>query len=294
MPRNARRYRGGLTQSRQNRVRVLQDLENSAGPPDDANQRFNPLYKNTAKLEGFKMKSVKDYLYSDLEESIQLLKSKQANLKNISDDMTWEYYVNNEVRAMTYMSNGKSIKGLTGAIAAYNVFKKRADNLNLTRGFNREQTGFTCGTNTCKERGQKIKEALTVLATFSPDALGSFGVMDVTASAFNWLGKSAYNMAGKVLGSTSKPGYIDADYAQFLGLPPELIKDVNETDEGTELKTLQPSNGSQLNPTSPSTQQVTPTGPSYFTPSNEPITQQPTTKKSWFSWGSGKRTRRRR
>ena len=297
---------------------MLQDLENAAkiANPDNQNQRFNPLYKNTAKLDSLKVGVVKEYLKEDLQESIELLKYKQDNLKNIADDMTWEDYVQAEVRAMTYMSNGKSIKGITGAIAAYNVFKKRADNATATFGtLNREQTGFTCGTATCKERGQKIKEALTVLATFSPDALGSLGVLDVTASAVNWLGKSAYNLASKAVGSTSKPGYIDPAYGTFLGLPPEVLADINQQPEkpnanqnanqtngnGIELVSANPntSNGTAANDVAVNGTAVNGTAPqtSRFTTPTQQIgkDQLAATKKSIFSgWFGGNRTRRRR
>jgi len=312
MSRNARKIKGGLTQKRKTLLRDFQNLENVEKTNfPDKNQR----------LQNFKLsEDVKNYLKNDLQQSIELLQFKQKNLENIDPNILWEDYVKAEIKGLTYMTNGKSIKGLTGAIAQYNMFKKRADN--FTRGLDRQQTDFTCGSVTCKERGQKIKEALTILSTFSPDALGSFGVMDSVASAFNWAGTSI----GKATGFTkSNPGYIDPDFATFLGLPPEIIGDVNNKNDdenyGTELKSLQPINGSQQQPTS--------TGPIYEpakigqaqlnavnnsgwfsrgtsnaqpTQSNAQPTQsnaQPTQSnapvkpKSWFSWG-GKRTRRRR
>jgi hypothetical protein len=193
--------------------------------------------------------------------------------------MLWTDYVNKEVKAMTYMSKGKSIKGLTGAIAAYNAFKKGQDAFKL--GLDRQKTPYPCGTVTCKERGQKIKEALTVLATFSPDSLGSFDMSGAFSSASDWM-------------NTSKSQNIDLKYASFLGLPPDLVEDVTNGDADA-------SNVPVSNPpvsTSPVSNPPVSTSPVSNPPvSTSPVSNPPVSDANakpaskWF-WG-GKRTRRR-
>ncbi len=242
MPRTSRQ-RGGLTQTRKMLIPLLQNQENNVNAP--------PLT----------VREVKEYLKQDLQESIRILKSKLDTLDDPvnKDDMLWKDYVKNEIEAMTYMSKGKSIKGLTGAIAAYNVFKKGQDA--FRKGLDRQKTPYPCGTVTCKERGQKIKEALTVLATFSPDSLGSFEMSSAFASAFDWM-------------KNSKTQNIGLKYATFLGLPPDLIEDVTTGDAPA-------TNGDAPVNAAPATAAPATAAPATAAPKS----------KGWF-WG-GKRTRRR-
>ena len=255
MPRTSRQ-RGGLTQTRKMLIPLLQNQENNVNAP--------PLT----------VREVKEYLKQDLQESIRILKSKLDTLDDPvnKDDMLWKEYVKNEIEAMTYMSKGKSIKGLTGAIAAYNVFKKGQD---VFKTGNRQKTPYPCGTVTCKERGQKIKEALTVLATFSPDSLGSFEMSNAFASAFDWM-------------KNSKNQNIGLKYATFLGLPPDLIEDVT-TGDATAATTDNAPNGSA---TSPPVTDNAPNGSATSPPVTDNAIAQPAQKSKGWLWG-GKRTRRR-
>ena len=237
----SRKLRGGLSQTRNALIPILQNQENISST--------------------LTVKDAKEYLRKDLQESIRVLQSKLDSLDQPvnHDDMLWTDYVKKEIEAMTYMSNGKSIKGFTGAIAMYNAFKKGQDKFRL--GLDRQKTPYPCGTVTCKERGQKMKEALAVLLCMSPDALGEFGMSSAFASAFDWAARS-------------KSQNIDQDYATFLGLPTDLIQDLTGDTEVTadiELTT---------NPSKPQAPAQTPAQ----TPA-QPV------KKGW--WG-GKRTRRRK
>jgi hypothetical protein len=247
MPRQSKRLRGGLSQMRRNLIPLLQDQENVEKEVTDPS------------LLTLKVRDAKEYLKQDLQECIRVLQFKLDALDQPAnhDDMLWSEYVNKEIEAMTYMSKGKSIKGLTGAIAAYNAFSKGQDKF---RSVDRQKTAYPCGTVTCKERGQKIKEALTVLATLSPDALGAFGMSSAFTSAFDWA-------------TSSKSQNINIDKATFLRLPPELIEDV--TDSETPAKTPTEIELAPLPSTNPQPQ-----------PEKAPA-------KSWFSWSGGRRTRRR-
>ena len=237
------RKRGGLAQIRRNLIPLLQNQEN-----------------NSSELT---VKDAKEYLKQDIQESIRVLQSKSDSLDQ-HDAMLWTDYVNKEMSAMTYMSKGKSIKGFTGAIAVYNAFKKGQDKFRL--GLDRQKTPYPCGTVTCKERGQKLKEALAVLLCMSPDALGEFGMSNAFASAFDWA-------------ASSKSQNIDQDYATFLGLPPDLIQDLTvdtEVTDDIELTTTPAQSKPQAQ--TPLAQDQTPAA-------------QPATK--WWPFGGGRRTRRR-
>ena len=92
---------------------------------------------------------------------------------------------------------GKIRKNLVSAISAYNVTQRRYDNFDplLKRG---QQSGYPCGTITCKQRGKKIKKALLELSQIDEHALGSIGVYEVIALGMNHLGSTAIEATKKV------------------------------------------------------------------------------------------------
>jgi hypothetical protein len=245
----SRKLRGGLAQTRRNLIPLLQNQENISST--------------------LTVKDAKAYLKQDIQESIRVLKSKSDSLDQ-HDAMLWTDYVNKEMNAMTYMSKGKSMKGLTGAIAVYNAFKQGQDKFRLS--LDRQKTPYPCGTVTCKDRGQEMKEALAVLLCMSPDALGQFGLSNAFASAFDWAARS-------------KSQNIDQDYATFMGLPPDLIQDLTvDTEVPAEIELTTTPAQTPLAQTQPLAQDQTLAQAQ--TPAAQPA-------KSWFSWSGGRRTRRR-
>jgi hypothetical protein len=236
--------RGGLAQTRRNVIQPWQTQENVSST--------------------LTVKDAKEYLKQDLQESIRVLQNKLDSLDQPvnHDAMLWTDYVNKEMKAMTYMSKGKSIKGLTGAIAMYNAIKQGQDRF---RKVDRQKTPYPCGTVTCKERGQEIKEALAVLLCMSPDALGQFGLSNAFVSAFDWAARS-------------KSQYIDQDYATFLSLPTDLIQDLTTAESPAQPESAQP-----VEQSAPLAKPV---------PVQSAPAQPAQPSKSWFSWSGGRRTRR--
>jgi len=92
---------------------------------------------------------------------------------------------------------GKIRKNIVSAISAYNVTQRRYDNFNPL--LKREpQSGYPCGTLTCKQRGKKIKKALLELSQIDEHALGSIGVSEALVLGLNHLGSTAIEATKKV------------------------------------------------------------------------------------------------
>jgi hypothetical protein len=103
----------------------------------------------------------------------------------VNDNTSWNTYLKKEINQLSLL-NSKSAKAISGGISAYNVFQRRIDNGNLYLQREPKST-YPCGSTTCKERGQKIKDALIEIASYSPESLGSIGVTTVASSAQDWI-----------------------------------------------------------------------------------------------------------
>ena len=137
--------------------------------------------------------SAKEHLIDDLNKGITALTSKRDALLNstatignvlVTDGTSWNTYLTNEINQLSLL-NSKSAKAISGGISSYNVFQRRLDNANPSLQREPKST-YPCGSTTCKERGQKIKDALIEIASYSPEALGSIGVAAVASNALDW------------------------------------------------------------------------------------------------------------
>jgi hypothetical protein len=152
---------------------------------------FNAQKENS----DMKVKDMKVFLLADLDRSIEDLKKKREQLNSENDETPWSTYVNKEISALSSYGEGKSAKALVVAIGSYNFLDR---NTQLQKGlkFMQDRTKYTCGTMSCKERGFKIKQALTDLLTYSPDALASLGINSNMSNAYGyWLGKPSAPVA---------------------------------------------------------------------------------------------------
>ena len=141
---------------------------------------------------------VKPYLLADLNRGIDTLTSKS---ETFVDNQSWKKYVNDEINAIRSL-NTMSEKALVACIGAYNVKQRREDDLTMTMdraktayngqendALKRVKSSYPCGSNTCKDRGHRIKAALYNLASYSPEALGDIGVISVASSGLDWTSK---------------------------------------------------------------------------------------------------------
>lgn len=130
--------------------------------------------------------SAKEHLIEDLNKGINALTSKRDALLNstATDSTPWNTYLTQEINQLSLL-NSKSAKAISGGISSYNVFQRRLDNANPSLQRDPKST-YPCGSTTCKERGQKIKDALIEIASYSPESLGSIGVTSVASNAIDW------------------------------------------------------------------------------------------------------------
>jgi hypothetical protein len=132
-----------------------------------------------------KLVEAKEHLIEDLKKGINVLTSKlNALSQGTLDDTSWNDYLKKEINQLSLL-NSKSAKAISGGISAYNVFQRRLDNANLSLQREPKST-YPCGSTTCKERGQKIKDALIEIASYSPESLGSIGVASAASNGLDW------------------------------------------------------------------------------------------------------------
>ena len=130
-------------------------------------------------------RALQAHLINDLVQGIKTLANKKTYYtRNSRSDVTWKQYQKWEAQQLATLSN-KSEAAIATGIGGYNVIQRRFDNMNinLKRG---TKSNYLCGTETCKERGLRIKSALYKLSTFSPESLGNIGVGNFVANAGNW------------------------------------------------------------------------------------------------------------
>ena len=106
----------------------------------------------------------------DRDEIIESLNKSTAELDNNKIDNV-DQFNNKEMWKLSSL-NGTSAKFIVTAITQHNMFQRRLD---YSRGTKKSK--YNCGSITCKQRGQKIKNALKSLLTINNEALGNIGLI---------------------------------------------------------------------------------------------------------------------
>jgi hypothetical protein len=166
MSRKQRKSRGG-------NVQQLQDLEIAA---DMANQRVT-------------LGAVKQHLTEDLNKGMKILGVKGSSVTNLQNNIAWDLYLQNETKELSNLGSNSAAAAIGASISGYNVYKRQRDHLNpyLTRT---QKSKYPCGSITCKERGQEIKDALYKFASYSPESLGRMGMKAFASNATDWTAKA--------------------------------------------------------------------------------------------------------
>ena len=94
--------------------------------------------------------------------------------------------------------SGKLMKMIMASIAAYNFQSRRLNDLSFKS--RKARSNYPCGSDTCKERALKIRNALIqLLFDYPPEALAELGITDTAVRSLRYLGKEVIGKQGKRL-----------------------------------------------------------------------------------------------
>ena len=103
--------------------------------------------------------TIKSFLVADLDKTIAALTAKKATINALPDQGLWNNYLKTEVSQLSGLPN-LAEQAISGIIGTYNMTARNR----ALFGNNSVNNGYTCGTETCKRRGDEIKNALTKIS----------------------------------------------------------------------------------------------------------------------------------
>ena len=203
----------------------------------------------------------------NIETSIQSLREELLN-PTYKGDIELNEFETEQLRKISRLE-GSALKALISAISVYNAGERAGNNLKFARN-KYESNAYKCGSVTCKERGQKIINAMRILSTkYSAETLGALNLGTYLGTTWNdrepeykgqELGECSFNNAKdlptlfeiveKMTTDPKRSKEInEKKYADYVGAKrlSELLKDIQDRKRDIS-NTNDPVKISELNP----------------------------------------------